>query len=206
MALLLTSGLVGQTDVNRLLRELSSLNDFFVQAAAREAGTSIKPPRTTQQLEDLAKLNKLNLLAGADRTKLSALLQELLTKAPKLQISFAVDPPPKVLETVLTWLRHNIDPRILLQVGLQPNIGAGCVLRTPNREFDLSMRQHLIGAKTYLAGLIEAAAKKHSQPVAPAVPVVTAGSRQGSSPPAPVVRPEVNTPQPSPNQGSPHEP
>ncbi len=213
MALALTLGVIGPSDVNRLRRELSGLDNFFIQAAARRAGTTITPPATTQQLDELAKVNKLNLLQKTDRQKLAKQLDEILTKAPKLKISFAVDPPPKVVETILNWLRANLDPRILLSVGLQPNIGAGCVLRTPNREFDMSMRQHMVESRPYLAQLIEDAARKtavaQSQDAATVqgqVAATMAGPAQPPSavpaqptvPPAPAQTPRPPAPQPPP--------
>ena len=188
MPVVLPISLVGPTDINRLRRELNSLDDYFVQASTRSGGMAAnQPPAITQQLGELAKTNKLNLLQKTDRDKLMKQLDELLTKAPKMRISFAVEPPPQVLATILTWLRQNLDPRILLSVGLQPNIGAGCVLRTPNREFDLSMRQHLIDSRPYLAQLIEDAAKRlaqvqpASQPL-PAQPSTTQLPQQPGAP------------------------
>jgi hypothetical protein len=40
------------------------------------------------------------------------------------------------------WFRANVHPHVLVQVGLQPNIAAGCVVRTTNKVFDLSLRNH----------------------------------------------------------------
>ncbi len=168
MPIILTTAVVGQADVNRLLRELNSLDDFFIGAQARQAGTPIAPPKTTVQLDELAKLNKLNLLEAVDRAKLTKQLKELNARAPKIQVSFAVEPPPRVVEIILGWMRDNLHPNILLQVGLQPNIGAGIMVRTANREFDLSMRQHLLDSHPYLAELIEAAVKKMPEAPAPA--------------------------------------
>lgn len=199
MALLLSLGVISPSDVNRLRRELSSLNDFFAQAAARKAGTSMTPPRTTQLLDDLAKLNKKNLLQKEDRDDLDKQLEALMLKAPKLRISFAVEPPPRVVETILNWLRQNLDPRILLSVGLQPNIGAGCVLRTPNREFDMSMRQHLIDSRPYLAQLIEATAKKYRS--AEPAPAATSPTQPAQAqPPQPAPTPPAATQPPAGSQ------
>lgn len=160
MALKLTLDIVGQSELNHLDRELTNLNDFFASAKNRESGSNVTPPATTHLLDDLAKLNKLSLLESADRRQLGKQLKELIAKAPKLSIAFAVDPPPRVVQTILNWMRENLNPNILLQVGLQPNIGAGCVIRTPSREFDLSMREHLEDSSKDLASLIQQAAAK----------------------------------------------
>lgn len=162
MGLKLPLGVIGQNDVGRILRELNGLNDFFVQAGARQGGTATAPPRATVPLQELATANSLNLLDADDRDKLVGQLQEVQAKAPSLRISFAVEPPIKVLEKILGWMRDNLDPQILLQVGLQPNIGAGCVLRTANREIDMSMRQRMTDSRKYLTELIAVAADKEA--------------------------------------------
>lgn len=154
MAFKLPLSVVSQGDVGRLLRELNGLNDFFVAAAARQAGTALELPKATRALDELAKTNQFSLLKETDRSKLVGQLTAVRDQAPNLHISFAVDPPPKVVEKILTWLRDNLDPHILLQIGLQPNIGAGCVLRTANHEIDMSLRQQLISSKAYLIQLI----------------------------------------------------
>jgi F0F1-type ATP synthase delta subunit len=43
----------------------------------------------------------------------------------------------------------------MLQIGLQPAIAAGCMLRTTNKVFDMSLRTHLMKQSDYLARMIE---------------------------------------------------
>jgi F0F1-type ATP synthase delta subunit len=149
---------VSQVDVARLIRELNGLDDFFVGVAARKAGTPMQPPRVGRLLEQLASDNQHNLMDEASRKELSAKLNNVLGKAPMLHISFAAEPSTRALETILTWLRQNIHQQVLLQVGLQPTIAAGCVLRTSNRLFDMSMRNHLKEQEPYMVQLIQGAA------------------------------------------------
>lgn len=150
--------MVSQVDVARLLRELNGLNDFFVGAATRKAGSPMQPSRSSHALEQLASDNKHNLFEDKDRNSLAAALNMVLGKAPLMHISFAAEPSPQALEKILGWLRGNIHALTLLQVGLQPSIAAGCVLRTPNRLFDMSMRNHLKEQEPYLVQLIQGAA------------------------------------------------
>ncbi|HET9721721.1 MAG TPA: hypothetical protein VFP32_01690 [Candidatus Saccharimonadales bacterium] len=153
----LPSVVVGQTEVARLERELNELDDFFVDAKGRQTGTSFKPPKLSRLLDELSQENDVNLLNESERSKLIKDINELLSRAPRLHISFASEPSPKALERVLTWLRDNIHPQILLQVGLQPTIAAGCVLRTPNKVFDMSLRASLQKEVPYLTKLIAGA-------------------------------------------------
>lgn len=132
---------VGPIDVGRLLREVEALDNFLMQTTIREPGQPVKLPKTTRIMDEMVELNKLNVLQEADRQRLKAFLKLLKEQAPTLHMSFSADPSPLFLQKLMVWLRTEINPSILLRVGLQPNIGAGCIIRTPNRYFDLSLRQ-----------------------------------------------------------------
>jgi F0F1-type ATP synthase delta subunit len=148
---------VSQADVAKLQRELNGLNDFFTTAKARQTGTAMQLPKLTRILNQLAHENRINLLEEADRNKLAAALAELYEQAPSLHISFASEPSPKALETLVVWVRTNIHPHSLIQIGLQPSIAAGCFLRTPNKVFDMSLRTTLKNSEPYLVKLIAGA-------------------------------------------------
>lgn len=155
----LPNTVISYADVMRLARELDRLEDFFTGAANRPPGSpQAGPPRLTHSLEQLARDNDLNLLEAAGRRRLGEFLKQLQDRAPRLHISFAAEPSPLGLERILTWFRVNIHPYALVQVGIQPGIAAGCVLRTANRQFDMSLRSHLSGQQEYLGRLIQAAA------------------------------------------------
>ncbi|HEU5004462.1 MAG TPA: hypothetical protein VFT49_00015 [Candidatus Saccharimonadales bacterium] len=151
--------LYGRADINRLLREIAKIDEFFLAAKARQSGDNIQPPRVTRVLSALAKDNQLNLLQADDRKFLKDQLEAILKRAPDLHISFASDPTPRALEKIVSWLRQNIHPEALVVVGLQPGIAAGMVLRTPNRIFDMSLQAYLKQQEGYLAKLIGEAAR-----------------------------------------------
>lgn len=65
-------------------------------------------------------------------------------------MSFSADPSPLFTQRLISWLRQNIHPDLLLQVGLQPTIGAGTVVRTTNKYFDLSLREFFNQKKAVL--------------------------------------------------------
>ncbi|HEX5448300.1 MAG TPA: F0F1 ATP synthase subunit delta [Candidatus Saccharimonadales bacterium] len=154
----LPSAVVSPSDIARMMRELNGLDDFFVDAETRKAGTTVKLPKLTRSLDQLARDNGINLLQEAERSKLMESLKTVSRQAPNLHISFAVEPSPKSLEKILIWMRRNIHPQTLLSVGLQPAIAAGCVLRTPNKVFDMSLRNALNRQTSYLSQLIKGAA------------------------------------------------
>jgi hypothetical protein len=140
-ALLLPIAVVSPTDIARLVREVENLDEFFRQAAIRMGGTPQSAPRYSRLLDELVVANSMNLLQTDDRIRLLDALHQLTTKAPVLHISFSVDPPGPYVQRIVQWLRTNIHQNILVRVGLQPNIGAGCVVRTQNKSFDFSLRR-----------------------------------------------------------------
>lgn len=139
----LPKNLVNNGDVLKVMRELNNLNDFFIDARARQPGISLQMPKTSKVLEQLAIDNKRNLFEQPQRKQLYLELEGLTKNAPKFHISFATEPTPRALEPILMWLRENIHSQVLLSVGYQPAIAAGCVLRTSNKIFDMSMSEHL---------------------------------------------------------------
>ncbi len=153
----LSTDLISGSDLSAVLRELNRLEDFFVGAKKRTAGTPMQPPRITRTLDALAKTNQYNLLEENHRHELTLQLTQIRQQAPQVHISFATEPSPKALERILVWFRTSIHPQLLLRVGLQPNIAAGCVIRTPNKFFDLSLRAYLENQQDYLVELTKSA-------------------------------------------------
>ncbi|HKR81553.1 MAG TPA: hypothetical protein VJR27_00975 [Candidatus Saccharimonadales bacterium] len=137
----LPAPVVSGVDVARLSRELEAFEDYMEQARARKTADKLAPPRTSRLLDELTRSNGLNLLQSADRARLKAFLTSLVG-APTVHISFASDPSAAFTEKIVTWFRTNIHPHTLVQVGLQPNIAAGCIVRTQNKVFDFSLRQN----------------------------------------------------------------
>jgi F0F1-type ATP synthase delta subunit len=119
----------------------------------------MQAPRLSRLIEQIAKDNNFNLLEEKDRKQLAEELDKVIGQAPLLHISFAAEPSPKALEKILLWFRANIHPQALLQVGLQPTIAAGCVVRTSNKVFDMSMRSHLEQQQQFLVQLINGAGR-----------------------------------------------
>lgn len=142
MALKLPLSVTSTQDLHRLIREIEALDSFIRQSAIRgEKHTS--PPRLTNTLEALIRDNQIDVLADKPRSELAAAIAELLRSAPVVHMSFAVEPSSAMTQKIVSWFRDNVHPGLMLQVGIQPTIAAGCVLRTPNKFFDFSLRQHL---------------------------------------------------------------
>jgi F0F1-type ATP synthase delta subunit len=153
---LLPTLVAGPADVSHVLLELEQLEDFLRAASLRKGGESIKLPKTSRTLERLAELNDANLLAQADRQRLTIFLQSLQQHAPVLHISFAAEPSAAFTAKIVEWLRGNISQYVLVQIGLQPSIAAGCVVRTTSKSFDFSLRKYLSKNRSLLTQAIQA--------------------------------------------------
>jgi len=167
-SLVLPSTVTGLTDVNRLQRESETLDEYIRQAVLRKGVHATELPKIPVMLDDIATTNHLNLLLESDRKKLADFLTRLQTAAPVVHMSFASEPSTEFTAKIVMWLRQNIHPLLLVQVGLQPSLAAGCTLRTTNKVFDFSLRQHFVRHRQLL---VDALTKLAQQPAATPQPV-----------------------------------
>lgn len=177
--------LVSSVDLSRTMRELKAVDDWLNQAALRGSGQAVTIPKTSTTLEELATLNGISLLDKAHREQLLAVLSAFSEHAPRIHMSFAVEPSAPFTRRMITWMRTSVNPVILLEIGLQPTLAAGCTVRTTNKLFDLSLRHRFTDSRLML---VESIAK--STVDAPKTPVVSA-----TAAPAPEVTPPA-TPTP----------
>ena len=184
-AITLPTQVIGRVDVGRLLREVEALDNFMTQAAIREPGTAVKMPKTSRLLDEMVTNNKLNMLHDTDRSRLQQFLVTVKAKAPVLHMSFSADPSPNFLAKLMTWMRAELHPLVLLQVGLQPNIGAGVIVRTTNKHFDFSLRQRFKKQRALLVERLHAMSDAHT-------PVVA--TPQATAPVAPPATPTPEAP------------
>ncbi len=165
----LPMGLVTRADAGRLAQEAEAIDNFLRQATVRTPGTNVQLPKTSRLFDETVTTNKLNLLVEADRQRLYQFLQTVRATAPILHISFNTDPSPVFLQGLITWIRQQMHPYLLLQIGLHPSIGAGCVVRSTNKYFDFSLRQRFADQRELLISKLTAndkVSKATAQPVA----------------------------------------
>lgn len=156
---------VSPVDVGRLIRELDTIDDTILKAKLQKAGHDGEPkmPETSQLMDHVIQLNKLDLVDEDDRKLLNKLLVSVRQRAPVLHVSFSADPNIAFLEKLMVWLRREIHPLVLITVGLQPSIGAGCIVRSTNKYFDFSLRQDFEKKKPML---LEALSMPKTEPKA----------------------------------------
>jgi hypothetical protein len=150
--IILPSTIVSPTDIARLVREIETVDDYFRQLEIRGKEKTI--PRMSKLLDSTIAANQLSIDDSANREHIVQGLQTVQTSAPIMHISFSVDPPGSHVQSLVTWLRKNIDDNVLVTVGLQPNIGAGCVVRTTNKIFDLSLREYFTSKRDFFTKIL----------------------------------------------------
>jgi len=147
---------VGPSDVARLLREIEALDEYLHQASLKKEH-EVKLPRVSRMLEELATGNELDLQHANARKLATDFLQSVQSSSPVITLSFAVDPSSAFVGKITVWLRQNIHPLLLLRIGLQPSIAAGCTVRTTNRYYDFSLRSHFKEQREILLQKLRAA-------------------------------------------------
>lgn len=158
MELKLPTTLSSVQDLHRLSRELEALDTYIDQASLRGQPLTALP-RMTNVLESIVRDNNFDLMQATIRRELRQTVATYLKTAPVIHMSFAVEPPVQMVQKIVSWFREKVHPATILQVGIQPTIAAGCVLRTPNKYFDFSLRQHLKRNQDKLAASI----REHSE-------------------------------------------
>lgn len=140
----LPATIIGPADLARAKRDLDTYNDDQHQADLRIKKTgAAETVLAGRAISELAALNDADLTDDRSRRDLLTEVEKALKAAPTVTMSFAVDPSAAIMAKIVDWLRSSIHPQVLVRVGLQPNIAAGCVLRTSSKIYDFSLRHKL---------------------------------------------------------------
>ena len=141
MELKLTDSIASKADVTRLYRELDLYCTQEIQNKIRQDKNQTTV--VSDQLKEFALQNSIDLSNKTDCDLLLKALSIFKDKLIVVHISFPVEPSLNCVHKLVVWFRQNIDPSIVVQVGLQPSIAAGIIVRTPSKQFDFSLRRHL---------------------------------------------------------------
>lgn len=156
--LALPSNVVSKGDISRLVSEVERVDDeLTTQDVRSKAGADdMIQPVISDQLTLFLRQNQLSLESSHDRSELISRLRELKNKVPVLHMTFAVEADRESLQELVGWIRAEIHPEAVIEVGLQPALVAGVYLRTPNHVHDLSLRGLLDGRHDILTQQLEA--------------------------------------------------
>jgi len=149
--LYLPNELITRQDLRRVGREASALLDVLQQAHVRaKQGVKTTMPRVSPILEALAASNKIPLDNAQAVEGLVANIEAWQEAAVTFNFSFASSPSAAFLQKLVAWLRREITPLAVVQVGLRPSIAAGCILKVNSKTFDLSLGRRLNEQKSKL--------------------------------------------------------
>lgn len=154
MDLKLPNVVMTRSDLLRLTRELEALDHFLNGQDITQEEAAL--PRTSKSLDAFLRENNMNVKDAIVRKTILEFLAFLKTSAPVVHMSFAKDPPANALAKLVNWFRVEINPITLVDIGVQPNIAGGCMLRSGSKIFDFSLRKHLTTKKDLLRTSIAA--------------------------------------------------
>lgn len=152
--------LISRVDVSRLGREVESVDNELeaqkVRSQAKgESEVVYQIPPISQALSDFLELNAVDITKSKQRTKLKHDLAKFKDKAPIIHMTFASQADSESLQQLVAWIRQEIHPQALIAVGLQPALVGGVYIRTPNKVFDFSLRQHLQNKRGIITNQLE---------------------------------------------------
>ena len=156
MELELPTTVAGKRDIVRVQRDIEKLLEERLQAkvAYQQSG---ERRQVSDPTPIVARLFKLNELEFTDETlqKVDQYLENLRQTAPTIRIAFANEPDKQDIEKIVTWFRRNIHSGVLVQIGVQPTIAGGCVVQTPMKRYDFSLRQKLLNSTSKLTEVMQ---------------------------------------------------
>lgn len=138
----LPAGVIGRSDISRLLREIEKVDYDLEAQTIRAPGQPVTIPAMSRGLAETMQVNNIAVEQLEQRQQMLAELRRIKEHAPMVQITFASDPAPEITIQLVSWIRQNLHPTALVTIGLQPSIVGGCVVRTPDHIYDFSLRNH----------------------------------------------------------------
>ena len=134
--------IITRADISRLLREVEVLDSELTAIAVR-AGVGVateQSPRLSTNLSAFLTLNRIDLKENQARSGLIKQLRELKDDAAVIHFTFASAADQESLAKLVHWVRGAINPHAVIEIGLQPSLIAGVMVRTENQIHDLSLR------------------------------------------------------------------
>lgn len=151
----LPDNMVTSTDLAKVIKEVDLADEFLSKSGHRKPGKPVTLPKISKPLNDVAELNNISLLDKTDRSKLKKELQNLLDNPLKVHISFASSPSGTFKQQIISWFRREVHPAVFVEVGLQPSIAAGCIVKTASKTYDISLKNRFDTNREILAKALD---------------------------------------------------
>jgi len=170
--LLLPISLTGKKELIKVQRELESLSEAMIatKVSNKELGQPRPLPTLSDVTSELVSANEI-VLDSKSVPELIKQLQAIRDRAPMLRVSFAVEPDRASIAKIVSWFRKEINPGLLLQVGIQPSIAGGCVVQTPGNRYDFSLRKHILGSTDKFKAVLAKEVFGHNEETEVAEPI-----------------------------------
>lgn len=126
--------IISPVDLGRIQRELYSIDSHF---QARDISVDNRV-HTTAELDNLIKSSGVDLAEEQQRHTLIQQLQFVRRTAPTVRIVFSKQPGNRELSMLVKWFREFGHPNTLIEAGVDPSIGGGCIVKTSTKKFDFS--------------------------------------------------------------------
>lgn len=154
----LPNAIATKSDLVNVIRNVDEVIDSYIQNRVRDLeGVDFKSrPDVTSNLAELVSINKLQVTVDNLRS-LKDWLARLNEHAPVVRFTFASDPTPEFVGNLVNWLRQASGQFVLIRYGVQPTIAAGCLMYTPARMYDFSLRHHLLTSQEVFSQALDKA-------------------------------------------------
>lgn len=140
------SNLITRSDVSRLVRELEHLADVL-QGQRVRGETETKLPPLSQSTTDFLELNEVKITNEKSLETVRQKINTIEDRLPAVHMTFASEIDSESLQQLVTWLRTEIHPQVLINTSIQPNLIGGVYLRTPDHVHDFSIKTLLMGQR-----------------------------------------------------------
>lgn len=132
----------GLRELRRAIRELEAAENALVSGQIKnKAGLAPASLELPKLAEELLTLNKLEVRSSADLAGLRKALDQMSGTSPRCKFIFAGDVDAPFLARLVSWMRDNVSPQLLVDVTVSPPIAGGFILETPVRRYDFSWRR-----------------------------------------------------------------
>lgn len=154
---------VSKVDLHRLISELEQLDNDLTSAEVRQRAGSATTGQLvlSEQLRDYLTLNQLDLTDKKTRNYLLQQTRRLKDQVPVIHMTFASSTDQESLRLLADWLRTEIHPQAVIDIGIQPDLLGGVYLRTTNQIHDFSLRAQLMGKRDLLKKQLEQLSGRH---------------------------------------------
>jgi len=148
----LPSSIATKSDLVAVLRNVEVVLDNYVENRIRQQeGVDFSSrPDVTSNLAKLIAENKLAVSVEVLKS-LAEWLEHLNQHAPVVRFTFASDPDEEFIARLVDWLRTQTGQFVIIRFGIQPTIAAGCLMYTPGKRYDFSLRSRLLSSGAVFA-------------------------------------------------------